>query len=152
LLTAVVGCLAILVAVLASIGARGPTVPVVARPNTVAVIDASRNVLAGGVTSLGRPGGIARGAGATRVTHTAADLLLRVDSAGKVVDRIPVGRGPAGVAVADGQVWVANQLDGTISEVSPAAGTVVATIGAGNGPVAITSGYGSVWVANVTDS
>jgi YVTN family beta-propeller protein len=155
LLTAAVGCLAVLVAVLAgaaSIGARGPTAPVVAGPNTVAVIDASRNVLAGELTSIGRPGGIARGAGATWVTDTADDLLLRVDSAGQVVDRIPVGRGPAGVAVADGQVWVANQLDGTISEVSPAAGTVVATIGAGNGPVAITSGYGSVWVANVTDS
>ena len=155
LLTAAVGCLAILVAVLAgaaSIGARGPAAPVVAGPNTVAVIDASRNVLAGELTSIGRPGGIAHGAGATWVTDTADDMLLRVDSADQVVDRIPVGHGPAGVAVGDGQVWVANQLDGTISEVSPAAGTVVATIGVGNGPVAITAGYGSVWVANVTDS
>ena len=101
---------------------------------------------------LGRPGGVAYGAGATWVTDTADDLLLRVNPAGQVVDRIPVGRGPAGVAAGGGQVWVANQLDGTVSEVNPAAGVVVATIGVGNGPVAVASGYGSVWVANVTDS
>jgi ABC-type transport system substrate-binding protein len=94
---------------------------------------------------------VAYGAGATWVTDTADDLLLRVDPAGQVVDRIPVGRGPAGVVARDGQVWVANQLDGTVSEVNPAAGIVVATIGVGNGPVAVASGYGSVWVANVTD-
>jgi YVTN family beta-propeller protein len=152
---AAVVCLAVIVALLAG-GAdarmQGPASPIVAAPNTVAVIDASRNVLAGEVTGIGRPGGIARGAGATWVTDTADDLLLRVDSAGQVIDRIPVGRGPAGVAVGDGQVWVANQLDGTISEVNPAAGTVVATINVGNGPVAIASGYGSIWVTNVTDN
>ena len=75
----------------------------------------------------------------------------RLTIAGQVVDRIPVGRGPGGVAVGDGEVWVANQLDGTVSEVNPAAGTVVATIGVGNGPDAIAFGYRSVWVANVTD-
>jgi len=155
LLAAVVVCLAVIVALLAggaSIRLRGPASPVVAGPNTVAVIDASRNVLTRELTGIGRPGGITHGAGATWVTDTADDLLLRVDSAEQVVDRIPVGRGPAGVAVESGQVWVANQLDGTISEVNPAAGTVVATIGVGNGPVAIASGYGSVWVTNVTDN
>jgi ABC-type transport system substrate-binding protein/DNA-binding SARP family transcriptional activator/streptogramin lyase len=123
-----------------------------AGPNTVAVIDGSRNAISAVVAGAGRPGGVAYGAGATWVTDTADDRLLRVDPAGRVVDRIPVGRGPAGVATGDGQVWVANQLDGTVSEVNPAAGVVVAKIGVGNGPVAVASGYGSVWVANVTDS
>ena len=84
------------------------------------------------------------------VTDSADNLLLRVDPAGQVIDRIPVGRGPAGVAVADGEVWVANELDGTVSEVNPGSGTQVAAIPAGIGPDAIASGYGSVWVANVT--
>jgi YVTN family beta-propeller protein len=148
-------CLAVIVALLvgaASVGTQGPAALIVARPNTVAMIDASRNALTGELTGIGRPGGITHGAGATWVTDTADDLLLRADSAGQVVDRIPVGRGPAGVAVGAGQVWVANQLDGTISEVNPAAGTVVATIEVGNGPAAITSGYGSVWVTKVTDN
>jgi ABC-type transport system substrate-binding protein/DNA-binding SARP family transcriptional activator len=141
-----------LVAALLAAGAlagRRGTSPATAGPDTVAVVDAGRNVLTGDVTGIGRPGGVAYGAGATWVTDTADDLLLRVDRAGQIVDRIPVGRGPAGVTAGDGQVWVANQLDGTLSEVNPAAGTVVATIGVGNGPVA--SGYGSVWVANATD-
>ena len=123
-----------------------------AGPNTVAVIDASRNAVSAVVAGAGRPGGVAYGAGATWVTDTADDLLLRVDPAAQVVDRIPVGRGPGGVAFGDGEVWVANQLDGTVSEVNPAAGSPVATISVGNGPEAITVGYGSVWVANTTDS
>ena len=155
LLAAAVVFLAVVVALLvgdASIRANGPGGAVAAGPNTVAVIDASRNAVTRVLTGIGRPGGIAHGAGATWVTDTADDLLMRVDSAGRVVDRVPVGRGPAGVAVGSGQVWVANQLDGTISEVNPAAGTVVATIDVGNGPVTIASGYGSVWVSNVTDN
>jgi peptide/nickel transport system substrate-binding protein len=52
--------------------------------------------------------------------------------------------------VTDGQVWVANELDGTVSEVNPGAGIQVAVITVGIGPDAIASGYGSVWVANVT--
>ena len=153
-LAAAVACLAVIVALLAgsaSVRRHGPASPAGAGPNTVAVIDAGRNVRTRVATGIGRPGGIAHGAGATWVADTAGDLLLRVDAAGRVVDRIPVGRGPAGVTVESGQVWVANQLDGTISEVNPAAGTVVATIDVGNGPVAIASGYGSVWVTNVTD-
>ena len=122
-----------------------------AGPDTVAVIDAGRSAVSTVVTGAGRPGGVAYAAGATWITDTADDMLLRVNRAGQVVDRIRVGRGPAGVAAGDGQVWVANQLDGTMSEVNPAAGVVVATIGVGNGPVAVASGYSSVWVANVTD-
>jgi peptide/nickel transport system substrate-binding protein len=136
----------------ASIGTRGSSAPVVAGPNTVGAIDGNRGVLSRVVTGVGRPGGIAHGTGAAWITDTANDLLLRVDPAGQVVDRIPVGHGPGSVAVGDGQVWVANQLDGTVSEVNPAAGTVVATVGVGNGPGAIAFGYRSVWVANVTDS
>jgi ABC-type transport system substrate-binding protein/DNA-binding SARP family transcriptional activator/streptogramin lyase len=123
-----------------------------AGPDTVAVIDGSRDAVSAVVAGAGRPGGVASGAGATWVTDTADDMLLRVDPERQVVDRIPVGRGPAGVAVGGGQVWVANQLDGSISEVNPAAGVVVATISVGNGPVAVVFGYGSLWAANVTDS
>jgi peptide/nickel transport system substrate-binding protein len=129
--------------------ARGP---LHAGPNTVAVIDGSRNAVSAVVAGAGRPGGVAYGAGAAWVTDTANDQLLRADKAGQVVDRIPVGRGPGGVAFGDGQAWVANRLDGTVSEVNPAAGRPVATIGVGNGPEAIAFGYGSVWVANATDS
>lgn len=146
--------LALVVALLAAgaLAGRRGTSPATAGPDTVAVVDAGRSVLTGDVTGIGRPGGVAHGAGASWVTDTADNLLLQVDPAGQVVDRIPVGRGPAGVAAEDGQVRVANQIDGTVSEVNPAAGVVVATIGVGNGPEAVAFGYGSVWVANATDS
>ena len=115
------------------------------------MIDATQGAVTGVVSGIGRPAGLAYGAGAAWITDSSDDQLLRVNSAHQVIDRIPVGRGPAGVTVGDGEVWVANEYDGTVSEVNPAAGIVVATITVGNGPEAITSGYGSVWVANLTD-
>jgi YVTN family beta-propeller protein len=130
----------------------GGTVSVAAGPDTVGVIDGGGDRLSEVITGVGRPGGVASGAGAAWITDSADDRLLRVDSAGQVVDRIPVGRGPAGVTVAGGEVWVANEFDGTVSEVNPAAGTVVATVRVGIGPDAITSGFGSVWAANVTSN
>jgi YVTN family beta-propeller protein len=135
-----------------SAGGAGRPAPVAAGPNAVGVIDGSRNVLSSVVSGTGRPGGVAYAARAIWITDSSDDLLLRVDSAKKVIDRIPVGRGAAGVVAGDGEIWVANKLDGTVSEVNPDAGKVVATIRVGNGPDAIAFGYGSVWVGNVTDN
>jgi YVTN family beta-propeller protein len=134
---------------LVAVTTRGPP-PLAAGPDTVGVIGAGP-ALSAVVTGVGRPNGIAYGAGAAWVTDSADDLVLQVDPAGQVIDRIPVGRGPAGVTVGGGEVWVANELDGTVSEVNPGAGRPVAVIPVGIGPNAITFGYGSVWVANVTD-
>jgi DNA-binding beta-propeller fold protein YncE len=101
-------------------GSARPT-PTAAGPNTVAVVDGSRGVMGGIVAGAGRPNGIAYGDGAAWITDSAGDLLLRVDSARRVTDRIPVGRSPAGVAVGDDEIWVANELDGTVSEINPRA-------------------------------
>jgi peptide/nickel transport system substrate-binding protein len=103
------------------------------------------------VTGVGRPSGVASGAGAVWVTDSADDKLLEVNPAEQVETSIPVGHGPAGVAVGGGEVWVANQLDGTVSEVNPGAGVPVGSpIPVGIGPSAVAFGFGSVWVANVT--
>lgn len=128
--------MAVVLAMLASSTFRRPAGPgpVAAGPDTVAVIDGAHNVMTGVVIGAGRPDGVAYGAGAAWITDSADDLLLRVDSANQVIDRIPVGRGPAGVTVAGGEVWVANEFDGTVSEINPVAGSVVATIQVGNGP------------------
>ena len=146
---AVAGALAVAIALLVAVTTRGPA-QLAAGPNTVGMIDGGQDRLSAVVTGVGRPNGVAYGAGAVWVTDSADNMLLRVDPAGQVIDRIPVGHGPAGVVVADGEVWVANELDGTVSEVNPGSGTQVAVIPAGIGPAAIASGYGSVWVANVT--
>jgi YVTN family beta-propeller protein len=141
-----------LVLAMVFLGARPSASSVSAAADTVAVIDASRASLAEVVAGIGRPGGIAYGAGATWVTDTAHGLVLRVDPAGQVIDRIPVGRGPAGVVAGAGEIWVANEFDNTVSEVNPGTGTVVAIIGVGSGPAGLAYGYGSVWAANVTDA
>ena len=148
-LIAVAGGLAVALALLVAISTHG-SAQLMAGPNTVGVIDAVKADLSAVVTGVGRPNGVAYGAGAAWITDSADDLLLRVNSAGQVIDRIPVGHGPAGVTVGDGEVWVANELDGTVSEVNPGAGAQVATIPVGIGPNAIAFGYESVWVANVT--
>src|SRR6516162_5359027 len=149
--TAIAAGLALILAV-AFLGGRPQTPPVSAAPDTVAVINASRADLASVVAGIGRPGGIAYEAGTAWVTDTADGLLLRIDPAGQVVDRIPVGRGPAGVVAGAGEIWVANEFDNAVSQVNPRAGTVVATIPVGGGPVGLAYGSGSVWAANVTDA
>jgi YVTN family beta-propeller protein len=142
-----------LILALVFLAAAPQSSPVLAAPNTVAVINTSRAALTSVVAGIGRPGGIAYGAGATWVTDTADGLLLRINPAGQVINRIPVGRGPAGVVAGGGEIWVANELDGTVSEVNPGSGTQVAVIRVGIGPRAITFGYGSVWVAeDISDS
>ena len=146
---AITGALAVASALLVAATTHGPG-QLAAGPNTVGMIDGGQARLTAVVSGVGRPDGVASGAGAIWITDSADNMLLRVDPAGQVIDRIPVGHGPAGVAVADGEVWVANELDGNVSEVNPGSGTQVAVIPAGIGPDAIASGYGSVWVANVT--
>jgi ABC-type transport system substrate-binding protein len=140
---------AVAIALLTAVTIHDPA-QLAAGPNTVGVIDAGQAALTAVVTGVGRPNGVAYGAGAAWVTDSADGLLFRVDPAGQVIDPIPVGHGPAGVAVGDGEVWVANELDGTVSEVNLRSGTQVSVIPVGSGPNAIAFGYGSVWVANVT--
>jgi YVTN family beta-propeller protein len=147
---AVVGVLGLTAAMVVALTAHRPP-RLTAGPDTVGFISAGSTELSAVVTGVGRPNGIASGAGAVWVTDSADGVLLRIGSNGQVNDSIPVGHGPAGVTVGDGEVWVANELDGTVSEVNPGAGQQVATIRVGIGPTAITFGYGSVWVTNVTD-
>ena len=101
------------------------------------------------MSGTGRPGAIAYAARAISITDRSDDVFLRVDSAEKAIDRVRVGRGAAGVVARDGGIWVADKLDGTVSEVDPDAGKVVATIRSER-PDAIAFGYGSVSVRDVT--
>jgi peptide/nickel transport system substrate-binding protein len=64
------------------------------------------------------------------------------------VGTVDVGNGPSAIAFADGELWVANSLDSTVSVVGPATFAVLGTIAVGSGPAAIVAGNGSVWVAN----
>ena len=56
------------------------------------------------------------------VTVLAAPGTLSVGNA------IPVGKHPAGLAVAAGSLWLTNDVDNTVSQVSPATNTVTRTV------------------------
>ncbi len=82
-----------------------------------------------------------------------ADRLIQVDpSTFQVEERIPVGVGPTGVAIAYGLVWVANTDERTVSMVDPQAHQVVQTVVVGNGPAGIVADGDRVWVANSVDA
>ena len=82
------------------------------------------------------------------------DSVSRIDPVTHTVQQtIPVGNGPAAIAVGDGFVWVANSLGGTVWQIDPRknGGQAVKRIAVGNGPTGIAYGLGGVWVANSID-
>ena len=91
--------------------------------------------------------------GSLWVTSTPLAAVLRVDTRTKrVTARVDVGNDPAGLAVADGAVWVADSSDNTVHRIVPVgAGAVTDTIPLGNGPGPIAAGEGAIWVANSRD-
>jgi DNA-binding beta-propeller fold protein YncE len=96
--------------------------------------------------AIGR--GIAAGGRALWVAGLLDDVVARVDArTGRVTDRIPVGRGPVGLALSEDGLWVANQLDRTVSLVDVPRRRVVRTIDFGGAPVALAVGAGGVWAA-----
>ena len=74
-----------------------------AAPNSTGVIDSRAETLSTVIDTAGRPGAIAAGAGAVWETDTADGLLLELDRSRRIVERIPVGRDPTGVAVGGGR-------------------------------------------------
>jgi YVTN family beta-propeller protein len=82
-----------------------------------------------------------------------SDLLLVVDThAMRVIQRIPVGRTPRGIAISpDGKtLYVSNEADNTVSEIDRATLRIRRTLRAGWGPVGLTTNrQGNVlYVAN----
>ena len=65
---------------------------------------------------------------------------------------IDVGYGPNTISFDGTHVWVANEIDNSVSEIDASTGTVVNTIAVGNSPMAISSDGTHVWVANNFDN
>jgi peptide/nickel transport system substrate-binding protein len=127
------------------IGNRGSGVPAIAA-NSLGLIQGKSNALVGQVPLEVRSGQVAAGEGAVWVASEDG-TVSRVDAATRrVVQRISVGRDPAGVAAGGGAVWVANSGDRSVSWINPSTNPV------GNGPTGIALGEGAVWVANSLDN
>ena len=68
--------------------------------------------------------------------------------------RVSAGKHPAGIAVADGLLWVTNDVDNTVAPIDPTTATAGPLIHLGGGgfpdPRLVASGGGTVWVAAPT--
>jgi serine/threonine protein kinase len=56
------------------------------------------------------------------------------------------GGGPSGLVYQDGDLWITNYTDGTVSKYNPAIDEIEDTISVGRGALGITAGAGSIWV------
>ena len=96
---------------------------------------------------------LAVGAGGLWVSSASTSAVRRVILGSAVAgDPILAGRGPAGVTVAGGLVWVANSRSGTVTRIDPSLHAILGDpISVGGSPGGIDAGPETVWVANSAD-
>jgi class 3 adenylate cyclase/streptogramin lyase len=122
-----------------------------AGPHGVTTIDAGTGLELGS-TSIGSPevaetASIALGRSGAWYTASSGRTLSKLDpQSTAVTSTFSVGRGPSGVAVGEGAVWVANSLDGTVSRVDES-GAPARRIRVGHSPGGIAAEYGGVWTS-----
>jgi DNA-binding beta-propeller fold protein YncE/predicted Ser/Thr protein kinase len=118
------------------------------------VIDANGDkVLKRGIAPHAKPLRLASGAGAVWVSSASTGSVRRIDLGTATAGApILVGRGPAGVTVGGGLVWVANSRAETVTRVSPPTRSIFGDpIPVGARPGGIDAGTDTVWVANSAD-
>jgi DNA-binding beta-propeller fold protein YncE len=96
---------------------------------------------------------LAAGAGGLWVSSASTGAIRRIDLGDAVGSpSIAVGRGPSGITVAAGIVWVANSRGDTVTRVDPATRVLLGEpIPVGERPGGIDAGTDTVWVANAGD-
>ena len=119
--------------------------------NNVAVIDPDTNTIVDEVPTGRRPGPIAAGRGAIWVGEMDDQILRRIDPKTRLQDgqSVPLEGTPTGVAVdpRSGEVWVANGLLGSVSQVDAQYNELVKTINvtSRSSSGAVDVGGGAVW-------
>ena len=135
---------------LGAIATHGNSVWVAPSTGLLTRLDGTTGKPAGHVDPNASPAGIAIGEGATWLTDTDANNVVRVDPSG-LPTPIGVGDAPTGIAVGGGGVWVVDSLDDAVVRIDPDKRSVSATIHVGRSPAGVAFGAGSVWVANSGD-
>ncbi|MGB9183938.1 MAG: ABC transporter substrate-binding protein [Solirubrobacteraceae bacterium] len=86
------------------------------------------------------------GSGATTV-HVAPNSLAVIDvHDNRVIDSVPVGARPGGVAAGFGSLWVTNLDDQTVSRIDPTSLRTLRTIPVGRPPIGVATSAHGVWV------
>ena len=76
--------------------------------------------------------------------------VARVDGDRVTVDA-DVGQGPSAVTFAFGSIWVASELDASVTRVDPSTGRVQAAVPVGEGPTSLADAGGRLWVSSPQD-
>lgn len=116
---------------------------------TVMRIDPAQNKVVKTIPVGDGPSAIA-GGNDVWVANSRSDNVSQIDpSTSSVVRIIPVGRDPEGIQAIGDHVWVANNLDGTVSRIA-ATGISLTTLPRGpeSQPTALSEAGGSLWVAS----
>jgi DNA-binding SARP family transcriptional activator len=127
-------------------------------PNSIGIIDPSKDALVGEISLETRPAAIAVGDGSLWVAMQDDQTLLRLDSSTRTVTRtIGLGATPTAVAAGGRYVWVFCEHEQTVTEVDAGTASVVrtltlkgrVTIGPPNewSPAAIAADAQAAWLA-----
>ncbi len=92
------------------------------------------------------------GGGNAPLVATPNSLAVIDPGRNRLVQVIPVGNTPRGVAVGRDSVWVANSADGTLTQVDEEKVKVVKTIGIGAQATDVVEAYGGLWVVTGSDN
>jgi peptide/nickel transport system substrate-binding protein len=129
---------------------------IVVEPNSVAVIDPSRNAVVKQIAVGTRPGDISAGVGGIWVANLGDDSISRIDPrTARVVRNLSPGISVDGLTATRHAVWTVDAADAVAVRIDPAFGQVVKRVHLGKPPAGsvtahspMTSGAGSVWASN----
>jgi DNA-binding SARP family transcriptional activator/DNA-binding beta-propeller fold protein YncE len=130
----------------------GDTKPILAAPNSLAVIDPNHGKVVGVVPIGDTPRGVAVGEGHVWAANAGEGTVSMIDPRSLRVRTIGVGADATDLVVANGQVWVAAGNDNKLIRLDAHSGGVLDTTEISSdraaSAYAITAGDGSVWVAS----
>ena len=112
-----------------------------------------RRTVKRGIAPHATPLRLAVGAAGLWASSASTGTVRRIDLGDAVAgSEITVGRGPSGITVGGGWVWVANTRGDTVSRIDPVTHLLLGEpIQVGAGPGGIDAGTDTVWVANSRD-
>ncbi len=86
------------------------------------------------------------------MTNNGDDTVTRIDSGSLNTLTIPVGRGPKGIAVGAGAVWVANSIASTVTRIDPQASQPDGDpIAVAHNPYGVDTLGSAVWITSPSD-
>jgi len=94
----------------------------------------------------GADGPIAAGGGSIWVADGGSAIARLDPTRARLIDRTNVGNSPVGLALGETDLWVADDVDNTVSRIGADAATVTRTTPVGPGATAVAAGEDAVWV------